>query len=119
MTQIFNLSSQFSTPDRLLLEHEVRHDYLPSEEHNKVDPTEWCKLLRSFNNVKGLRVDVGLVKEFSRCLQSDDGRLQEELLPELEELTCFGSGDTGDAFTSFVEARRDAGWPVILTHHSS
>jgi hypothetical protein len=58
----------------------VRHDYLSSEEHNEVDPTEWRKLLRSSNNVKDLRIDVRLVKEFSRCLQSDDGRLQREIL---------------------------------------
>jgi hypothetical protein len=117
VAQIFNSSSQFSTLGlgRLLLEHEVRYDYLSSEEHDGVDPTQRRKCLRSSNNVKDLRVDVGLVKEFSRCLQPDDGGLQRGLLPELQELACSGSGDTGDVFTSFVEARRYAGRPAILT----
>jgi hypothetical protein len=68
-----------------------------SEEHNEVDRTEWRKLLRSFSNVKTLRVDDGLVKELSRSLRLDDGELPLELLPELQELTYSGPerGDTG------------------------
>ena len=37
-----------------------------------------------------------------------------ELLPELQELKCYGEGDIGDAFTSFIDARQNAGRPVAL-----
>ena len=111
--QIFNvLGPVFSAVEHLTLEH--REHSLSSEEHNEVDPTEWLKLLSSFRNVKTLRIAKGLVEEFSRCLQLDDGQLPFELLPELQELTYFGSGDTGDAFTSFVEARKDVGRSIAL-----
>ena len=111
--QIFNSPSQtFSTVEHLTLEHEVHS--LSSEEHNEVDRTEWHKLLRSFRNVKTLRVDAGLVKELSRCLRLDDGEHPLELLPELQELRCSGSGNTGDAFTPFIDARKNAGSAVNL-----
>jgi hypothetical protein len=66
--------------------------------------------------VKALRIGNGLVQEISRCLRLEDGELLLELLPELEELTYFGSRDTGDAFTSFIDARQSAGRPVALVH---
>jgi hypothetical protein len=44
----------------------------------------------------------------------EDGELPLELLPELQELTHSGSGNTGDAFTSFIDARQNAGRPVTL-----
>ena len=114
VAQIFNSLSQiFSAVEHLTLEHEVHSR--SSEEHNEVDRTEWRKLLRSFSNVKTLRIDDGLVEELSRCLRLDDGELPLELLPELQELTYSGSGDTGDAFTSFIDARQNAGRPVTLT----
>ncbi len=70
MAQILNpLSQMFSTVEHLTLEH--REHSRSSEEHNRVDRTEWWKLLRSFGNVKTLQVDDGLVKEVSRCLQLD------------------------------------------------
>jgi hypothetical protein len=102
----------FSAVEHLTLEHEVHSQ--SSEEHNEVDRTEWRKLLRPFSNVKTLRIDNGLVEELSRCLQLEDGELPLELLPELQELTYFGSGDTGDAFTSFIDARQNAGRPITL-----
>jgi hypothetical protein len=114
MAQIFDSLGQiFSTVEHLTLEHQDS-----SEEHNGADRTQWRKLLRSFNNVKTLRIDDGLVKELSRSLRSDDGELplRMELLPELQELTYSGSGDAGDApaFTSFINARQNAGRPVTL-----
>jgi hypothetical protein len=113
VAQIFNLLSQiFSTVEGLTLEHKVHSR--SSEEHNEVDRTEWRKLLRSFNNVKTLRFDTGLVKELSRCLQLDDGEHPLELLPELQELRCSGKGHTGDAFNSFIDARQSAGRAVTL-----
>ena len=116
-SQIFNtLSPVFSAVEHLTFEH-GEHSR-SSEEHNEVDPTEWHKLLSSFRKVKTLRVSTGLVKELSRCLQLDDGGLTLELLPELQELTYFGSGDAGDAFTSFIEARQDVGRSITLLRRS-
>ena len=115
--QIFNsLSSLFSAVGHLTLEHRVPSR--SSEEHNEADRTEWHRLLGSFRNVKALRVDEGLVEELSRCLQLDNGELPSELLPELQEFTYIGSGNTGDAFTSFIDARQDAGRPLTLVRRS-
>ena len=113
VAQISNSLSQiFSTVENLTLKHAVHN--MSSEEHNEVDRTEWRKLLRSFKDVKVLRIDNGLVEQLSRCLESEDGELPLELLPELQELTYSGSGNNGDAFTSFIDARQNAGRPVTM-----
>ena len=113
VAQIFNSLGQiFSTVEHLTLKYEEHTQ--SSEEHNGVDRTEWRNLLGSFSNVKTLRVDDGLVKELSRSLRLDDGELPLELLPELEELAYSGSGDAGDGFKSFIDARQNAGRPVTL-----
>ena len=65
-----------------------------SDEHNDVDRIQWRTLLRSFGNVKTLRVKDWVVEELSHCLLLEDGELPLELLPELQELTYFGSCDT-------------------------
>ena len=114
MAQIFNpLTQIFSTVEHLTLQHKVQS--LSSEVHNEVDRIEWRKLLRSFSNVNSLHVDNGLVKELSRGLRLEDGEHPLELLPELQELTYSGSGDTGGAFKSFIDARQNAAHPVTLT----
>jgi hypothetical protein len=102
--------------EHLNLEHSAHSQSF--EEHNEVDRTEWRNFLRSFSNVKTLRVEDGLVEELSRSLRLDDGELPLELLPELQELTYSGSGDTGDAFKSFIDARQNAGRPVTLIRSS-
>jgi hypothetical protein len=113
MAQISDsLSQLFSAVEHLAFEHKMHSQ--SSEEHNEVDRTEWRKLLRSFGNVKTLRIDDGLVEQLSRCLRLDDRELPLELLPELHELTYSGSGKSGDAFTSFINARQNAGRPVTL-----
>jgi hypothetical protein len=114
MAQIFNSASQiFSAVEHLTLEYE-EHSW-SSREHDEVDRTEWRNLLRSFSKVKTLRVQDGLVKELSRCLRLDNEGPPLELLPELQELRYSGSGNsTGDAFTSFIDARQIAGRPVTL-----
>jgi hypothetical protein len=113
VAQIFNsLSQMFSTVERLTLAHWV-HDQ-SSEEHNEVDRTEWRKLLSSFSNVKTLHIGEGLVKELSRSLRPDDGELPPELLPELQEITYYRNGETGDMFTLFIDARQNAGRPVLV-----
>jgi hypothetical protein len=117
VAQISNALSQvFSAVEHLTLEHEVHSQ--SSEEHNDVDGVEWRKLLRSFSNVKTLRIEDGLVEELSRCLRSEDGEFPLELLPELQELTYSRSGDAGDAFTPFIDARQNAGRPVTLVRHN-
>jgi hypothetical protein len=113
MVQISNsLNQVFSAVENLNLVHNVHSR--SSEEHNEVDRTEWRRLLRPFSNVKALSIANALVMDLSRCLQLEDGELPLEVLPELQTLTYPGSGDTGDVFTSFVDARRNAGRPVTL-----
>ena len=115
--QFFNSRSQISPAvEKLALYYEV-HEW-SYEEHNQVDRAEWHKLLESFNNVKTLHVDNGLVKELSRSLRQNDEELPPELLPKLQELTYSWSDDTGDdVFTSFIDARQSAGHPVTLMRH--
>ena len=113
IVQISNsLNQVFSAVEDLNLVHEV-HCW-SSEEHNEVDRAEWRRLLRPFSNVKTLRIVGGLVEDLSRCLRLEDGELPFEVLPELQELTYSGSGDTGDGFTPFIDARRNVGRPVKL-----
>ena len=113
MAQIFNALSQVSSAvEHLTLTHEVHSR--SSEEHNEVDRTEWRKLLRLFSNVRYLDIEDGLVMELSRCLRLDDGEHPLELLPELQELIYPGSSGAHDAFTPFIDARRNAGHPVTL-----
>jgi hypothetical protein len=113
VAQIFNALSQIlSAVEHLTLAHKVHSR--SSEEHNEVDRAEWRKLLRSFSNVKTLHVRSELVGELSRCLQLDPGERPLELLPELQELKYLGSDDANDAFTSFIDARQNAGRPVTL-----
>jgi hypothetical protein len=113
VAQISNsLSQMFFTVEHLTFEHKKHSP--SSEGHNEVDRTEWHKLLRSFSNVKTLRIAKGLVGELSRCLQSEDGELPLGLLPKLQQLTYTRGGEAGDPFTSFTDARQNAGLPVAL-----
>ena len=113
MAQILNsLNQMCSVVEYLVFRHNVHKE--SSEEHNEVDRTEWRKLLRPFSNVKTLQVQRELFKDLSHCLQLEDGELPFELLPELQELTCIGSRNTDDAFSSFIDTRRNAGRPVTL-----
>ena len=109
VAQIFNALSQiFSAVEHLTLAHKVY-----GWSSRVVDRTEWRKLLRSFSNVKHLHVHLGLVVELSRCLQLDGGEHPMELLPKLQELSYPGIVDP-NVFTSFIDARQDAGRPVTL-----
>jgi hypothetical protein len=110
MAQIFDSIGQiFSMVEYLAFEYdefyEIRHVF---------DRTKWRRLLRPFCNVKTLHIDEHLVEGLSHILRVDDGEDPLELLPELRELTYFGSSDTGEAFTSFIDARQNAGRPVTL-----
>ena len=115
--QISNsLSPAFSGVDHLTLGHSEHNQ--SSEEHNEADPTEWRKLLRSFRNVKTLRIADGLIKDLSRCLEFDDGELPSELLPELQELTYSVSSNISDTFTLFIDAFQDAGRSITMVRRS-
>ena len=117
MAQISNVLSQvFSAVEHLTLEHKVHTQ--SSEEHDDVDRIEWRNLFRSFSNVKTLHIEQGLVEKLSRCLRPEDGEDPLELLPKLQELTYFAICDAGDTFTSFIDARQNAGRPVTLACHN-
>jgi hypothetical protein len=73
--------------------------------------------------IMGARTEAGAALMLPETLQAPHlrhlalyghGELPLELLPELQELTFTGSGDVSDAFTSFIDARQNAGHPVTL-----
>ena len=68
-----------------------------------------------FDNVKTLHIATGLIEELSCYLKLEARDLPSELLPELQELTYFRNGNAGDVFTSFIDARQNAGRPVTPT----
>ena len=117
MAQISNsLSSVFSAVEHLTLQHNIDNSF--SEEYDEVDRrTEWRKLLSSFKNVKTLRIDTGINKELSRCLELNGGELPLEMLPELQELTYSGSDNAADA-SSFVSACQKADRSITLVRRS-
>ena len=106
------LSQVLSCVEHLILKRDV-HDQ-SSEEHNDVDRIEWRQLIGSFSCVKTLRVRDGPAGELSHCLQLEDREPPLNLLPELQQLTYSGTRD--NAFTSFVDARQNAGHPVALIY---
>ncbi|KAI0261313.1 hypothetical protein BGY98DRAFT_1182420 [Russula aff. rugulosa BPL654] len=114
IAQIFDaISPKFSAVEHLTLKHQL-HDR-SSREHNGDERIEWRKILRSFSNVKTLRIGDGLVGKLSRCLQLGDGEYPLEILPELQELTYSGSYNADNTlFTPFIDARQNAGRPVTL-----
>ena len=113
VAQIFNtLSQTFFAVEHLTLEH---GNYIRLVDVD--NEVKWRKILRSFGNTKTLYVDDGFVEELSRCLRLDDGERPEELLPELQELT-YRCSSTNALFTSFIDARQNAGRPVNLVRRS-
>ena len=112
--QILNtLVSVLSVVD-LTLEYEEHS--LSSEQHNRINRTQWRNLLRPFNSVKALHIPDDLISHISHSLKLEDGESPMELLPELKELTYEKEGDPSDAFTLFINARQIAGRPVALIH---
>jgi len=109
------LSPVFSTVVDLSLRLDNWKRTSSPEWHNEADRTLWHEVLRSFNNVKSLHVQHGLLEELSRSLQLQDGESPVELLPELKELRYdAGSDISGDAFVSFLDGCRNAGRPFTL-----
>jgi hypothetical protein len=100
------LSPVFSAVVDLTINH-----YLSSTQHNEANYTQWRKLLRSFSNVKTLRMPSVFIEDLFRSLRSD-GEPPPELLPKLQVLVCpVGS----DMFNAFINARNVAGHPVRLS----
>ncbi|KAH9955477.1 hypothetical protein BC827DRAFT_872623 [Russula dissimulans] len=116
--QIFSvLGSALSAVESLTLEYQG--DGRSSECRNEADDPPWRALLRSFSNVKTLRVRSGLIGELSRSLQFKDGESPVELLPELKELSSSHPHQHREAFAAFIDARRIAGRPVTVVRHVS
>jgi hypothetical protein len=74
------------------------------------------EILRTFGNLKTLHVPLGLVREVSNALQSQDGESPIEILPELKELVCYWNDYTHSSFAPFIDARQSVGYPVTLVH---
>ena len=114
--EIFHsLRTMFSTTEHLALEIQwcqrswVR-TIIPSH-------TRWRELLRPFNNVKTLHVDVDdeFGGELSCSLLSEDGESAVEALPELEVLEYNAARHiSGNVFDAFIDACNRAGRAVTL-----
>ena len=86
--------------------------------HDDLGRTQWRGLLRLFSNVNTLYVQNKLVARVSRSLQSEDGELPLELLPNLELLRYSAGGDNDYAayeFISFINKRQRAGCAITLS----
>ena len=114
--QVSSVAQIFNSPSQIIF-HTVEHLTLECVLHSstsEVDRNEWRQLLRPFSNAKTVRVNGGLVKEFSHSLRMDDGEDPLKLLPELQRVSSHESLDTYDPFTSFINARKNAERPVTF-----
>jgi hypothetical protein len=83
--------------------------------YNRATRIQWREVLKSFNNVKTLRLAKAFLWNLSLSLQVHDGESSMEVLPELKEIRCDASDDdVSDTFDAFLEARENAGFPVIF-----
>ena len=105
------LKTVFSAVEHLIIEYN-RHN-ISSEWNRQPDRTYWREFLGSFDKVKTLRVEYGLVEQVSRALQPDEGESSTELFPELQELV-YSRRDASGAFALFVDARQKAGLPLTV-----
>jgi hypothetical protein len=112
MAQIFNvLRPLMSGVVHLIFQYEGHN--LSSMGFHEGRCRRWRELLRSFGNVKTLRVPNGLIGELSRILDFGFDPTV-EVLPKLEELVCPTRGSSGAAFSEYMRARNVAGTPVRL-----
>lgn len=68
--------------------------------------------------MKTLLVVDEFVEQLTRCLRFGDRESPLELVPELQEPTYYRR-PSRDAFTSFIDARLNAGCPVSFVRHST
>jgi len=111
--QISNLlGTPFSTVEYLTLQYE--RNFASQGRHIDASCTQWCKLFRSFPNVKSLRIEDRRTGDLSRSLQFDHGEQPVYLLPQLEKLLYTSRKDAFGIFSAFADARRKAGHPIVL-----
>jgi hypothetical protein len=111
--QVFHmLRARISMLEHLTLQY--RRYSISSEWNNEADRAQWRELLGSFDKVNTLHIDDELVGQLSRSLRPSEGESPTELLPELQELSYSTGSFLRDAFTSFVDARRNAGRPIAV-----
>ena len=114
--QIFNaFRPVISSVADLTLEYEGHRS--PTGWRNEATRIEWRALLRSFNNVEALHIANGLIGELSHSLLSNGGESPIDFLPELKRLSYSASSNRDNAFTEFIDARKNTGCPVTLVHH--
>ncbi len=90
---------------------------LPEDWQDAVDDIAvWHGILRPFDGVKKLRIGHPLALELSNALESDNVELVAVLLPELHELRArVEIGHARNAFAAFIDTRRRAGCPILLS----
>jgi len=111
--QIFGgLRGIVSAVEYLFLEIRARSTWLGTS--SEADRRNWRALLEPFGNVKTLCVSKDFLTQFSRSLQVGDGGSPMEILPEMKQLEYNAKRIAGDAFDSFIDARKNAGHPVTL-----
>jgi len=77
----------------------------------------WRELLRLFSQVRTLHVSSGdLMEGLSRSLWSHEGESAIGVLPMLRVLSCPKGSQVGESCVSFLVARRNAGFPVTISH---
>ncbi|KAN0111242.1 hypothetical protein V8E52_008722 [Russula decolorans] len=109
VAQILNSPCEkFSAMEYVILEH--RNIMWSVEVYMEIEH-EWCKLFRTFSNLKTLCVDDEFVEELSRCLLVDDEGHPLEPLPELA-FSQAGSDNDRDVFISLIDTLQNTGRPV-------
>ena len=90
-------------------------DGMPSDWEETVDGMVWLELLLPFIGVKKLHIGSSLAREVSQALESDDGGLVSELLPDLQELEVqLEIDDAKKVFSALVQTRESMGRPIHL-----
>ena len=112
------LRTELSAVEHLSLEYEGASPLVWDDEAYRA---QWREVLGSFSNVETLLVSNDLISELSGSLQSHDGELSSELLPELKELQYSApcDSDVSDAFATFIKFRENAGRPVTLVNQKT
>jgi hypothetical protein len=114
MAEIIDASVPLSSVKHLTIRYTSLLSPLSFATHSMTNRTLWRSIFRRFVNVKTLQVDFALVEDISRSLKPDDGEDPMELLPELKELSHFGTGSQSNAFQGFADSRQNAGRPVTI-----
>lgn len=82
--------------------------------HLGPDCVQWHRLFKQFCNVNALTVYDGSHGEISRSFQTNYGESVIEIFPMLKQLSIHTSGRYHDACATFINARKNVGYPVQL-----